>query len=198
MDRRLLLLSILSSGLASSAHAQADSASSKLIAAARRQKGVTLSYDPTYVRLPYPGGDVPRGAGVCTDVVIRAARDGLGLDLQKLVHEDMGRAFKAYPRTWGLPAPDANIDHRRVPNLETFWRRQGAELWSGGGAAAFPLPLRAGDLITFRLTGNRPHVAIVAPGGGMVHNIGAGVQEEPLDAFADLRPYGHYRWPKPT
>ena len=111
----------------------------KLADAARAQVGVTTGYDPTWTKLTYPGGDVPRSTGVCADVVIRAARDGLGLDLQKLVHEDMVKDFDAYPArmTWGSRKPDENIDHRRVLNLEAYWRRSGARLW------AAKLPRRA-------------------------------------------------------
>src|SRR5580698_6830668 len=100
-----------------------------LATAARTQLGVTTTYDPHYTRIPYPNGDVPRSTGVCADVIVRAGRDGLGLDLQKLVHEDMQRDFAAYPHTWALTHPDANIDHRRVLNLEAFWRRTKCELW---------------------------------------------------------------------
>ena len=100
----------------------------QLLAAARTQVGVTLTYDPAYTALPFPGGDVPREKGVCTDVIIRAYRDALGLDLQALVNADMRAAFGAYPRTWGLAAPDRNIDHRRVPNLRVWFARQHAEL----------------------------------------------------------------------
>ncbi|MBW8883169.1 MAG: DUF1287 domain-containing protein, partial [Asticcacaulis sp.] len=99
-----------------------------LVATARRQVGITTGYDRNYTQLRYPGGDVPRDRGVCTDVLIRAYRDAFGLDLQALVHADMQHAFAAYPRRWGLKHPDANIDHRRVPNLAVFFSRQGARL----------------------------------------------------------------------
>jgi uncharacterized protein len=101
-----------------------------VVEAAIGQIGVTKSYDPAYVAMSYPGGDVPLETGVCTDVVIRALRS-VGLDLQKMVHEDMRRDFAAYPRDWGLSRPDANIDHRRVPNLMTFFERQGQGLVGG-------------------------------------------------------------------
>jgi hypothetical protein len=165
-----------------------------LIAAGRAQIGVTLAYDPAYRQLTYPLGDVPRGRGVCTDVVIRAYRDALGLDLQKTVHEDMGRAFAAYPRRWGLARPDRNIDHRRVPNLERFWERTGARL---------PLPAEAGgwqpgDIFTSLVGGTLPHTGIVSdrlsPSGGplIIHNIGAGAREEDLAAAHQLT--GRFRW----
>ncbi|HLD66344.1 MAG TPA: DUF1287 domain-containing protein, partial [Pseudomonas sp.] len=95
-----------------------------LVAAAREQVGVTLSYDPAYRRLAYPGGDVPLATGVCTDVLIRALR-AQGLDLQVAVHQDMRQHFAVYPKAWGLKRPDANIDHRRVPNLMTYFSRRG-------------------------------------------------------------------------
>jgi uncharacterized protein YijF (DUF1287 family) len=130
MERR----SFITSGLATLLAAPAvPSRGEKLAEAALHQVGETPGYDPRYVRIAYPGGDVPRSTGVCADVVVRAGRDALKMDLQQLVHEDMLRSFSAYPRTWGMKAPDANIDHRRVPNLETFWRRMGAELWATPG-----------------------------------------------------------------
>src|SRR5690242_11213192 len=93
----------------------------KLVTAARHQIGVTTEYDPAYRRLDYPNGDVPQKTGVCADVIIRAMREQ-GVDLQKEVHEDMKRGFSSYPQRWGLSKPDANIDHRRVPNLMTFFQ----------------------------------------------------------------------------
>jgi hypothetical protein len=100
----------------------------RLVAAARAQLGVTVRYDAGYSRIRFPGGDVPRDRGACTDVVIRAYRDAFGLDLQALVNADMRAAFAAYPQRWGLSAPDPNIDHRRVPNLATFLGRHQAAL----------------------------------------------------------------------
>jgi uncharacterized protein YijF (DUF1287 family) len=172
-----------------------------LALAARRQVGVTTEYDGRYRRIGYPGGDVPRSTGVCADVVIRAVRDAWSLDLQVLVHEDMQRAFAAYPRHWGLRAPDSNIDHRRVPNLETYWTRQGARLWQASGHSwgfDFGGALVPGDLLTWRtfLNGG-PHVAIVVKGGKwprIVQNHGWGAREdlllmEWLDSAA-----AHFRW----
>ena len=150
----------------------------QLIEAARAQIGVTVSYDPAYRGLDYPMGDVPRSTGVCTDVVIRAYRDAFGLDLQKLVHEDMRAAFSAYPDIWGLTGTDRNIDHRRVPNLETFLTR--------ADAARDDLDWQPGDLMTCRVPGNLPHIAIVSDRRHVsgrflvIHNIGRGTQEEDL------------------
>lgn len=166
----------------------------RLIAAARAQIGVTLAYDPGYTRLAYPGGDVDRAKGVCTDVVIRAYRDALGIDLQREVHRDMAARFAAYPRRWGLAHPDANIDHRRVPNLETFWSR---------AQARRPIPPRPaewqpGDLFTLLIDGRLPHTGIVsdrvAPNGNplVIHNIGAGTREE--DRLFDFALTGRFRW----
>jgi uncharacterized protein YijF (DUF1287 family) len=175
----------------------------KLAEAARAQLGVTTGYDPAYRKLSYPGGDVPRATGVCADVVIRAARDGLGLDLQKLVHEDMVKAFDAYParKVWGSREPDANIDHRRVLNLEAYWTRAGARLWAANKPTpgdGFPKPIEVGDILTWLLDARLPHVGIVVSAGRqprVVHNIGRGVEESPLAAFAPHRATGHYRWP---
>jgi len=182
MIHRRFLLSALPA-VALGGAARAGPGSHPLVTAARRQVGVTVRYDPAYVRLAYPGGDVPQDRGVCTDVVIRAYRAAFLLDLQKLVHEDMARHFAAYPKTWGLRGPDRNIDHRRVPNLETFLTRRRA-------AAPLSAPWEAGDLITQRLPGNLPHIAIftgerTALGQAIViHNIGGGTQVEAIPAFA--------------
>ena len=174
----------------------------RLAEAARAQLGVTTGYDPNYTKLSYPGGDVPRSTGVCADVVIRAARDGLGLDLQKLVHEDMVRAFNAYParKVWGSQAPDTNIDHRRVLNLETYWTRAGARLWAANAPTpgdAYP-DIEEGDILTWMLDARLPHVGIVVSTGRqtrVVHNIGRGVEESRLGDFSVQRAAGHYRWP---
>ena len=128
-----------------------------LVAAARSQIGRTVLYDPSYVGLAYPGGDVPIDRGVCTDVVIRALRDAFDLDLQRLVHEDMKSAFASYPTIWGLKRPDRNIDHRRVPNLRRYFERQGYALAVRMDKGRF-LP---GDLVTCTVA-NRPHIMIAS------------------------------------
>ncbi len=172
------------------APAHAARTSQALIAATRRQIGVTLTYDPAYTRLAFPNGDVPRGRGVCTDVVIRAYRDAFGIDLQVLVNADMRAHFSAYPRNWGLRGPDRNIDHRRVPNLQTFFRRNNAALPLTGA-------WQPGDIATCLVGGSLPHIGIVsdrrAPSGRLllIHNIGQGTREE--DALADHRITGRYR-----
>ncbi len=204
MLRRNVLCGLAAVWIASGRFAFAVSTSGqKLAEAARAQLGVTTGYDPTWTKLSYPGGDVPRSTGVCADVVIRAARDGLGIDLQKLVHEDMVKAFGAYParRVWGSREPDANIDHRRVLNLETYWTRAGARLWAANKPTSgdgFPKPIEIGDILTWLLDARLPHVGIVVSVGWrtrVVHNIGRGVEESSLSDFAPHRAAGHYRWP---
>lgn len=165
----------------------------RLVAAAAAQTGQRVVYDGSYRRIPYPGGDVPAGIGVCTDVVIRAYR-ALGVDLQRRVHEDMRGAFSEYPQLWGLRAPDTNIDHRRVPNLQTFFRRRGAERPRSPDARAY----EPGDLVTWMLPGNLPHIGIVADlrtAEGrplIVHNIGRGPEVE--DILFRFPITGHYRY----
>ena len=166
----------------------------KLVKAAESQIGVTLTYDAGYRKITYPGGDVPREIGVCTDVIVRAYRDGLGIDLQKLVHEDMKKAFSAYPKLWGLTSTDRNIDHRRVPNLATYWRRHGASL----PVTDNPADWRPGDIFTQMVGGRLPHTGIVSDRKDttgvplVLHNIGGGTREE--DALFDHKLTGHFRW----
>ena len=184
---KVLLLLILSVAML---HAQPGE---KIVTAARQQVGVTLSYDPAYTPLQYPGGDVPREKGVCTDVVIRALRDGLSLDLQKFVHEDMKANFSAYPKNWGLARPDKNIDHRRVPNLQTFFKRKGWSLPTGQEVSTF----QPGDLVTCTLPPSLPHIMIVSgkkTSDGtplVIHNVGGGAREE--DFLFRYPMTGHYR-----
>lgn len=164
----------------------------RLVLDARKQVGVTLSYDPAYRRLSYPGGDVPMATGVCTDVVIRALREQ-GLDLQEAVHRDMRGNFAVYPQHWGLKRADSNIDHRRVPNLMTWFARQGWSLPVSQEPAAYA----AGDIVTWDLGRGLTHIGIVsdrrAPDGVplVLHNIGRGTQEE--DILFAFRITGHYR-----
>jgi len=155
-----------------------------------------VKYDGKYYKIPYPNGDVPKDKGVCTDVVIRAYRK-LGIDLQKEVHEDMKKNFSKYPGNWGLNSPDTNIDHRRVPNLQVFFSRKG-EVKSISTKAADYKP---GDIVTWMLPGNLPHVGIVvnlkslkANGYQVVHNTGSGQVLE--DCLFDYKITGHYRYKK--
>jgi uncharacterized protein len=165
----------------------------RLVQAAMERTQLTVRYEPAYVRLDYPNGDVPADTGVCTDEVIRSYR-ALGFDLQKLVHADMKRAFAAYPKIWGLKSTDKNIDHRRVPNLQAFFKRRGASLPVTQNAADY-LP---GDLITCTVPPHLPHIAIVvsAPNGGttpwIVHNIGQGPKCE--NRLFEFPLTGHYRF----
>lgn len=164
----------------------------RIVAAAKRQVGITVGYDPSYRRLSYPGGDVPEETGVCADVVVRALR-AVGLDLQKALHEDMGRHFDAYPRVWGLKRPDKNIDHRRVPNLARYFERHHATVRESLRSAA---SYRAGDIVTWDLGKGLSHIGIVSDRRAglvplIVHNIGSGAREE--DILFEYRITGHYR-----
>lgn len=169
----------------------AETTSLKIVQSARNQIGKTVRYDPAYTALAYPMGDVPLEKGVCTDVVIRALREQ-NIDLQVLVHNDMRRNFSAYPKRWDLTRPDPNIDHRRVPNLITFFTRQGWVVRDG--------KFQAGDIVTWELNGNRlPHIGIVSDRRQgntplIIHNIGAGTQEE--DILFKHTITGHFRLPK--
>jgi len=155
-----------------------------------------VSYDSAYYQIPYPDGDVPKDRGVCTDVVIRSYRK-LGIDLQKEVHEDMAANFASYPKTWGLKTTDTNIDHRRVPNLQVFFTRKGEVKTVSGKAADY----KPGDIVTWMLASNRPHIGIVVDKKNtqgnrylMVHNIGGGqVVQDCLFAYKIT---GHYRYKK--
>lgn len=156
----------------------------------------SVEYDPTYFRIVYPNGDVPANKGVCTDVVIRAYRK-LGIDLQKEVHEDMKANFGSYPKNWGLKGPDKNIDHRRVPNLMTFFSRHGTVLIMSEN----PNDYQPGDIVCWNLGGGITHIGIVsrrrsADGlrHALVHNIGAGQVLE--DCLFSYRIIGHYRYEK--
>jgi uncharacterized protein len=160
----------------------------RIATGAEAQVGVTTIYDPSYVKLRYPAGDIELRRGVCADVVIRAFRS-IGVDLQVDVHEDMKRNFNRYPAMWGLRGPDRNIDHRRVPNLMRFFERRGKSV-----RGAF-LP---GDVVAWRLSNGLHHIGVVSQRRNtsgeytVVHNIGAGAQnEDVLRAFTII---GHYRW----
>lgn len=164
----------------------AGSFAERFVEAAKDRLAHTVRYDPAYVVLDYPGGDVPADTGVCTDEVVRAYR-ALGIDLQKLVHEDMAADFSAYPKLWGLKRPDKNIDHRRVPNLATFFRRHGIEVAEGSEF----LP---GDLVTWDLDGDGLwHIGMVVAPDAFVHNIGTG--PELATGIRQWKVLGHFRYP---
>jgi uncharacterized protein YijF (DUF1287 family) len=168
----------------------------RLAMAAEERVNRVVRYDPGYVNIGYPGGDVPADTGVCTDEVIRAYRT-LGIDLQKEVHEDMLAHFDAYPSRsmWKLTHPDANIDHRRVPNLRIFFSRKGESL---------PITSKTndyspGDLVTWDLGRGLTHIGMVVERTTLItgrhlieHNIGAGPKLE--DVLFDWKITGHYRY----
>lgn len=156
-----------------------------------------VTYDPSYIAIPYPNGDVPKNKGVCTDVVIRAYRK-LGIDLQKEVHEDMKANFSKYPnlKKWGLKTTDTNIDHRRVPNLEVFFSRKGQIL----KITKNPTDYKTGELVTWLINDKLPHIGIVTNKKSsdgkrpmIVHNVGAGQVLE--DCLFSYKIVGHYKYP---
>lgn len=174
----------------------ANSFAQELVKAAMDRTLHAIEYSGAYYAIEYPGGDVPDNIGVCTDVLIRAYRR-IGIDLQKELHEDIAANFNAYPsnRIWGLSTPDSNIDHRRVPNLQTFFKRKGEELPITQDASDY----NAAEIVTWMLPGNLPHIGIVT--GQMsadtgrpliVHNIGSGPRLE--DVLFDFEITGHYRF----
>ncbi|HXY25018.1 MAG TPA: DUF1287 domain-containing protein [Candidatus Acidoferrum sp.] len=168
----------------------------KLVAAAVERTHHTVRYDPAYVGIPYPNGDVPADTGVCTDEVIRSYR-AVGVDLQKEVHEDMAKNFSEYPRDkkWSARRADANIDHRRVPNLMVFFSRKGESLAiSERGEDYLP-----GEIVTWDLGGDVPHIGIVVDQKSemtghylVVHNIGQGPKMEGV--LFQWKITGHYRY----
>ncbi len=168
----------------------------QLVAAALAQTKEQVTYNGAYFKIAYPMGDVPAQYGVCTDVIIRAYRK-LGIDLQQLVHEDMRENFSLYPakKNWGQTKTDTNIDHRRVPNLQTFFTRHGKKLI----VSNTPHDYQAGDLVTWMLPGNLPHIGIVTDQRSsdglrplIAHNIGAGPKLE--DMLFGYAISGHYRY----
>ncbi len=166
-----------------------------LVDAAIERTTHRVTYDGSYHAIAYPNGDVPDNIGVCTDVVIRSYRK-LGIDLQKRVHEDIKHNFSAYPsnRIWGLTRPDKNIDHRRVPNLQAFFSRKGLSLAISENAEDY----EAGDIVTWMLPGNLPHIGIVSKHKSsrgiplIVHNIGRGPKLEDMLFLAPID--GHFRY----
>jgi uncharacterized protein YijF (DUF1287 family) len=170
------------------------------VSAAIERTHHTVRYDPAYVRIPYPGGDVPSDTGVCTDEIIRSYR-AVGIDLQKEVHEDMVQNFSAYPRSWHwlLARPDSNIDHRRVPNLMVFFQRKGQALPTSSRVEDYS----PGDIVSWDLGGGVPHIGIVVDQKSqqtgrfmIVHNIGQGPKME--DVIFNWKITGHYRYFGPS
>ncbi|UCF68051.1 MAG: DUF1287 domain-containing protein [Acidobacteriota bacterium] len=201
MSARALLLStaLVATSSACTAEEPANTTSRSpftraLVEAALERTTHSVTYDGGYRQIEYPGGDVPDEIGVCTDVIIRAYR-AVGIDLQQRVHEDMAAHFDEYPKLWGLTRPDSNIDHRRVPNLQTFFRRHGLVLPISPDAGDY----RADDLVTWMLPGNLPHIGLVIEGRSrdgtrplVVHNVGAGPRVEDVLFSFDIT--GHYRY----
>ena len=174
---------------------QTDPSKEKLVQGAVALTNSQVTYDPSYFYIAYPNGDVPSDKGVCTDVIIRAYRT-VNIDLQQLVHEDMEENFSVYPNIWGLTRPDSNIDHRRVPNLMTFFSRHEANL----PITSNPSDYKPGDVVAWNLGGSVTHIGIVSNKKTadkkrylLVHNIGAGqVLEDCLFSYEII---GHYRYP---
>ena len=167
-----------------------------LVEAALDRPNHPARYEPKYVAIAYPNGDVPADTGVCADEIVRIYRVAAGIDLQQKVHEDMVAAWNTYPHKWGARRPDKNIDHRRVPNLATFFRRHGEALALSTSAADYA----PGDMVTWNLIkdGDLPHIGMVvnvkAPSGRWMveHNVGAGPQVE--DVLFEWKLTGHYRY----
>lgn len=172
----------------------------RLVAAAVERTKHQVAYTSAYVHLDYPGGDVPAGTGVCSDEIIRSYR-AVGVDLQKEVHEDIAKNWSAYParEKWGQTHPDTNIDHRRVPNLMVFFSRKGVAL----PVTRRPEDYSPGDLVTWDLGGNVPHIGMVVSAKSVdnarhliVHNVGEGPKME--DVLFAWKITGHYRYFGPT
>ncbi|MDF1741147.1 MAG: DUF1287 domain-containing protein [Verrucomicrobiales bacterium] len=171
----------------SRAIASPETFAGRLVEAANFRTTQSVRYDPAYVVIDYPNGDVPADTGVCSDVIVRSYR-ALGIDLQKRLHEDMKYNFSSYPKNWGLTRPDKNIDHRRVPNLQRFFKRKGAEVAEGGQTGYLP-----GDLVAWDLTGNGLwHIGVVTGKDEFVHNIGSGPVKE--RGIGQWEVVGHYRY----
>lgn len=192
--RAAVLMAVLCLGGVKTYAAPLPHQAAQVVTGAVEQTGYTRLYDPAYIQLAYPGGDPPPDRGVCSDVVVRAFRRA-GVDLQKEVHEDMARHFAAYPKQWHLRAPDPNIDHRRVPNLMTYFTRMGKSL----PITKRPADYAPGDVVAWDLGGGLLHIGVVSdsrsvdsPAYEMVHNIGAGARLE--DVLFSWTIIGHYRY----
>ncbi|VUD53731.1 hypothetical protein TDB9533_01893 [Thalassocella blandensis] len=195
----IMCLALSSPGMFAQGFSSEALVSAALVSAAKERTKHFVIYDGSYQKIAYPWGDVEKNRGVCTDVIIRSYRQ-LGIDLQQEVHEDMTQNFHVYPskRIWGHNKPDRNIDHRRVPNLQTFFERKGTSL----PITDNPTDYLAGDIVTWMLPGNLPHIGIVVDEknrGGLrrkvVHNIGRGPKMDDMLFAYDIT--GHYRY-QPT
>lgn len=174
--------------------ALADDGSEAIVTSARERTKADIRYDPKYVKLTYPNGDVSPDTGVCTDVIVRTYRNAFSFDFQKAVHEDMRANFSAYPKIWGLSRPDRNIDHRRVPNLEAFLKRKNASL----PLTKDPKDYLPGDIVSWRLGGRVAHIGIVSDKKTwdgtplVIHNIGGGPVEDNILWVDQMT--GHFRF----
>lgn len=195
MIRYFFAAMLFQSVVVGEAYADQSSFGAKLSTVAIERTLQDVTYDPAYVPLAYPGGDVPADKGVCSDVIVRALRT-LDADLQFLIHEDMKANFNTYPQVWGLSRPDRNIDHRRVPNIEKFLTRKGARL----SPSSNPKDYQPGDIVAWNLQGDagfQAHIGIVTDQRGVsgwpkvVHNIGSGPQLE--DVLFAWQMTGRYR-----
>lgn len=196
MKKSLIFILLLSFSVVSNSDVNQENFVANLVQAAKDRTKHNVRYDGSYISIAYPNGDVPANIGVCTDVVIRSYRK-VGIDLQKEVHEDMRENFDKYPskRIWGLKRPDKNIDHRRVPNLQVFFKRFGESL----PVTQNPENYKPGDLVTWMLPGNLPHIGIIVDEKSwfgqrplVAHNIGEGPKIE--DMLFDYKITGHYRY----
>ncbi len=193
MKKQLLIILVFCFNLCISQNAIQELTLSDAALELTKQK---VTYDPSYFSIDYPNGDLPSDKGVCTDVIIRAFRK-MGIDLQKEVHEDMKAHFNLYPKIWGLKTTDKNIDHRRVPNLMTYFKREGAEK----AITNNPKDYLPGDIVCWNLGGAITHIGIVVNKKSndgkrflIVHNIGNGQVFE--DCLFDFKIIGHYRFIK--
>lgn len=193
MKKQLLIILVFCFNLCISQNAIQELTLSDAALELTKQK---VTYDPSYFSIDYPNGDVPIDKGVCTDVIIRAFRK-MGIDLQKEIHEDMKAHFNLYPKIWGLKTTDKNIDHRRVPNLMTYFKREGTEKIITNN----PKDYIPGDIVCWNLGGAITHIGIVVNkklNDGkrflIVHNIGNGQVLE--DCLFDFKIIGHYRFIK--
>lgn len=196
---RILLLAIVIAGCAVSPAPPPPiaGAAAKIVEGAKKQLSWGTIYDPAYVKLSYPGGDVPKDRGVCTDVVVRALRHS-GYDLQKLIHEDMNTAWSKYPRYSGLSKPDRNIDHRRVPNQMVFFKRHGKVLPKSVDSRTLKTWL-PGDIVCWKLDNGRDHTGVLSDRRNsygipyVIHNLSTTAEE---DCLTEWEITGHFRFPK--
>ncbi len=193
--KNYLCLLFLTLSIVLNAQSKSVSFDIKLANAGVSIEDASIMYDGSYYSIDYPDGDVPANIGVCTDVIIRAYRV-LGVDLQKEVHEDVLKNNAAYS---GVKRVDKNIDHRRVPNLATFFKRHGKVLPITSKASDY----KPGDVIWWNLseTGSLNHIGLVVNQKSddgerflVIHNMGGGQVIE--DFLFNAKIVGHYSYQK--